>query len=65
LSKPVGDTFGAAVSGSWLAAGARVDKRNLFVQQEGAATVAGLDLNEGPGVAERRSAVGGGPVCTP
>ena len=44
---------GAAVSGCWLDAGARVDKGDLSLQQEGAATVSDLDLNEGPGVAER------------
>jgi hypothetical protein len=44
---------GAAVSGCWLDAGARVDKGGLSLQQEGAATVADLDLNEGPGVAGR------------
>jgi hypothetical protein len=45
--------LGAAVSGCWLDARARVDTGDLSLQQEGAATVAGLDLNEGPGVAER------------
>jgi hypothetical protein len=45
--------LGAAVSGCWLDARARVDTGDLSLQQEGAATVAGLDRNEGPGGAER------------
>jgi hypothetical protein len=39
--------LGAAVSGCWLDAGARVDKGDLCLQRDGAATAAGLDLNEG------------------
>ena len=42
-----------AISGYWLDARVRVDRSNLFLQREGAATVVGIHLNESADVLER------------